>query len=68
METAHRVVTAKDLKIFSGVPFNTVANQHIHKLVQVKCSCIFYFLSFSLIVLTGSIFFSGVRGESPYCF
>ena len=35
------VVTAEDLKAFSGVPFNVVANQHVHKLVQVKCSCIF---------------------------
>ena len=41
MEKAHGVVTAKDLKVFFDVPFNEVANQHVHKLVQVKCSCIF---------------------------
>ena len=40
VERAHGVVTAEDLKAFSGVPFNVVANQHVHKLVQVKCSCI----------------------------
>ena len=36
VERAHRVVTAEDLKAFLGVPFNVVANQHVHKLVQVK--------------------------------
>ena len=41
MEKAYGVVTVKDLKAFSGVPFNVVANQHVHKLVQVKCSCIY---------------------------
>jgi len=47
MERAHGVVNAKDLKVFSGVPFNVVVNQHVHKLVQVKCSCILQSLSFS---------------------
>ena len=41
MEKAHGVVTVEDLKAFSGVPFNVVPNQHVHKLVQVKCSCIY---------------------------
>ena len=41
VERAHGVVNAKDLKVFSGVPFNVVANQHVYKLVQVKCLCIF---------------------------
>ena len=48
VERAHGVVTAEVLKVFSGMPFNTVANQHIHKLVQVKCSSsfsLFLFLS-----------------------
>ena len=40
VEKAHGVVIAEDLKAFSSVPFNVVANQHVHKLVQVKCSCI----------------------------
>ena len=38
VDRAHGVVTAEDLKAFSGVPFNNVATRHIHKLVQVKCS------------------------------
>ena len=33
MEKAHEVVTVEDLKAFSGVPFNVVVNQHVHKLV-----------------------------------
>ena len=40
MERAHGVMTAEDFKAFSGVPFNVGANQHVYKLVQVKCSCI----------------------------
>nr|XP_023918397.1 uncharacterized protein LOC112029950 [Quercus suber] len=32
---AHGIVTAVDLKVFSGVPFNNVASGHVHKLVQV---------------------------------
>ena len=68
VERAHGVVTAEDLKAFSGVPFNMVVNQHVHKLVQIKCSCIYQFLFSSLTVLTASIFFSGVKGESPSCF
>ena len=48
MDRAHEVVTAEDLKAFSGVPFNNVATHHIHKLIQVKCSCNFWSLfSFS---------------------
>ena len=41
VERAHRVVTTEDLKFFSDVPFNAVAYQHVHKLIQVKCLCIF---------------------------
>ena len=41
VERAHRVGTAEDLKFFSDVPFNAVAYQHVHKLIQVKCLCIF---------------------------
>ena len=41
VDRAHRVVTAKDLMVFSGVPFNNVASRHVHKLVQVRCLCNF---------------------------
>ena len=61
VERAHGVMTAEDLKAFCGVPFNVVANQQVHKLVQVTCSSICQFLSSSLIVLTASIFFSGAE-------
>ena len=32
---AHDVFTAKDLKVFSGMPSNEIVGSHIHKLVQV---------------------------------
>ena len=41
VDRAHGVVTAEDLKVFSGVPFNNITSRHIHKLVQVKCLCNF---------------------------
>ena len=41
VEWAHGVMTVKDLKVFSGVHFNEVVTRHVHKLVQVKCSCNF---------------------------
>ena len=40
MDRAHGVVTTEDLKVLTGVPFNVVANQQVHKLVQVICSYI----------------------------
>ena len=39
LDRAHGVVTAKDLKVFSRVPSNTVASRHIHRLVQVRNLC-----------------------------
>ena len=33
VDRAHEIVTAKDLKVLAGVPFNVVANQQVHKLV-----------------------------------
>ena len=36
VERAHNVVKAEDLKVFSGVPLNVVASQHVHKVVQVR--------------------------------
>ena len=41
VDRAHGIVTTKDLKVLTSVPFNVVANQQVHKLVQVICSCIF---------------------------
>ena len=41
VDRAHGVVTAKDLKVFSGVLFNNVASRHVHKLVQARCLCNF---------------------------
>ena len=42
MDRAHRVVTAEDLKALNGVPFNVVANQQVHKLVQVIRLCVLF--------------------------
>ena len=66
MDRAHRVVTAEDLKALTGVPFNVVANQQVHKLVQVIGLCVLL-VSF-VFVLTTLPFFSGVRREPPYRF
>ena len=41
VERAHKVVTSEDLKAISSVSFNEVATRHVHKLVQVTCSCNF---------------------------
>ena len=41
VDRAHGVITAEDLKVFSGVPLNTVASRHVHRLVQVRSSCDF---------------------------
>ena len=41
VDMAHGVVTVKDLKVFSGVPFNNVASRHVHKLIQARCLCNF---------------------------
>ena len=42
MDQAHGVVTTKDLKALNGVPFNVVANQQVHKLVQVIRLCVLF--------------------------
>ena len=39
MDRAHGLVTAEDLKVLNGVPFNVVANQQVHKLVHVIRLC-----------------------------
>ena len=41
MDRAHGLVTAEDMKVFNSVPFNVVANQQVHKLVQVIRTCAF---------------------------
>ena len=48
VERENRVVIAEDLKVFAEVSLNVIANQHVHKIVQVKCSCSFYFFIFFL--------------------
>ena len=42
MDRAHGVVTAEDLKALNGMPFNVVANQQVHKLVQVNRLCVLF--------------------------
>ena len=39
VDQAHGVITAEDLKVFIGVPSNTMASRHVHRLVQVRSSC-----------------------------
>ena len=67
IDRAHGVVTAEDLKALSSVPFNVVANQQVHKLVQVIGLCVLL-VSFSVFVLTTLPLFSGVRRGPPYRF
>ena len=67
MDKVHGVVTAEDLKALNGVPFNVVANQQVHKLVQVIGLCVLL-VSFFVFVLTTLPFFSGVRREPLYRF
>ena len=51
LDRAHGVITADDLKVFSEVPSNTVANRHVHRLVQVRSSCFFFFFFLTLFLL-----------------
>ena len=67
MDKAHGGVTTEDLKALIGVLFNVVANQQVHKLVQVIGLCVLL-VSFSVFVLTTLPFFLGVRREPPYHF
>ena len=41
VDRAHGLITAEDLKVFTGVPPNTMASRHVHRLVQVRSSCDF---------------------------
>ena len=68
VERAHGVVTAKDLKVFSGVPSNEVVACHVHRLVQVKYLCNFgssplFFILFIFFFLRLQFSFQ-VLGES----
>ena len=45
VERAHNIVRAEDLRVFSGVPVNVVAGQHVHKIVQVRSSTWFLLIS-----------------------
>ena len=42
MDRVHGVVMAEDLKALNGVRFNVVANQQVHKLVQVIRLCVLF--------------------------
>ena len=39
MDQAYGFVTAEDMKVLNSIPFNVVANQQVHKLVQVIRLC-----------------------------
>ena len=61
MDRAHGVITANDLKVFSGVPSNTVASRHVHRLVQVRgffFFSLFFFFFFTFFLLTVWVLFS----------
>ena len=68
VERAHNVVRVEDLKVFSGVPINVVAGQHVHKIVQVRLFMRFpwFFLhQFPLFFFTDAlILLRQVLGES----
>ena len=67
VDRAHGVITAKDLKVFIGVPFNTVASRHVHRLVQVRSSCVFFSHSLLSLLTNGLGFiFIGAGGKSSY--
>ena len=50
VERANEVITAEDLKVFSGMPSNEIVTRQVHKLVQVMYLCNFspFFLLFFL--------------------
>ena len=66
VDRAHGVITADDLKVFSGVPSNTVASRHVHRLVQVR-GFVFYFLFFYILLTDGLGFvFVGAGGKPSH--
>ena len=65
VKRAHGVMNAEDLKVFSGVPLNAVASQHVHRIVQVKYFCIFFVpLLFFFFFTNGLSFLHQVLRES----
>ena len=68
MDRAQRVITTDDLKVFSGVPSNTMASRHVHRLVQVRSSRLFFFSFFFYALLTNGLGFIlvGARGKSSH--
>ena len=71
MDRAHGVITADDLKVFSGVPSNTVSSRHVHRLVQVRGSSsffLFFLFFFFYILLTDGLgfIFVGAGGKPSY--
>ena len=65
VDRAHGVITANDLKVFSGVPSNTVASCHVHRLVQVRSSCFFFFF-YTLLTDGLGFIFAGAGGKSSH--
>ena len=61
MDRAHGVITANDLKVFSGVPSNTVASRHVHRLVQVR-----FFFFYTLLTDSLAFVFVGAGGKPSY--
>ena len=67
VDRAHGVITAEDLMVFTGVPSNTVASRHVHRLVQVRSSCVFFSHSLLSLLTNGLGFiFIGAGGKSSY--
>ena len=68
VDRAQRVITTDDLKVFSGVPSNTMASRHVHILVQVRSSRFFFFSFFFYALLTNGLGFIlvGARGKSSH--
>ena len=69
VDRAHGVITADDLKVFSGVPSNTVASRYVHRLVQVRgFGCLFFFFFFYILLTDGLGFvFVGAGGKPSHC-
>ena len=65
VDRAHGVITANGLKVFSGVPSNTVASCHVHRLVQVRSSCFFFFF-YTLLTDGLGFIFAGAGGKSSH--
>ena len=64
VDRAHGVITADDLKVFSGVPLNTVVSRHVYRLVQVR---VFFFFFFNILLTDGLGFiFVGAGGKPSY--